>query len=155
VVVYVGWRAARSRCHPTKLTISGHRARCPSACRAVSSRLVDRRRSQQGLRHSPRGQPVSAFGISGSRPGCSVSRAPSMALVHWQAAVRRHERWAHEFIEQALWPLIRDVLHLRQPRGIVRIAAFAKGFSRATSSGARLQIAAPGAAAGSAMRVQV
>jgi len=77
-----------------------------------------------------------------------------MALVHWQAAVRRHERWAHEFIEQALWPPIRDVLHLRQPRGIVRIAAFAKGFSRATSSGARLQIAAPGAAAGSAMRVQ-
>ena len=35
---------------------------------------------------------------------------------------------AHEFIKYALWPPIRDVLHLRQPRGIVRIIAFAEGF---------------------------
>ena len=35
---------------------------------------------------------------------------------------------AHEFIKYALWPPIRDVLHLRQPRGIVRITAFAEGF---------------------------
>ena len=35
---------------------------------------------------------------------------------------------AHEFIKYALWPLIRDLLHLRQPRGIVRITAFAEGF---------------------------
>jgi hypothetical protein len=35
---------------------------------------------------------------------------------------------AHEFIKYALWPLIRDLLRLRQPRGIVRIAAFAEGF---------------------------
>lgn len=33
-----------------------------------------------------------------------------------------------EFIKYALWPPIRDVLHLRQPRGIVRITAFAEGF---------------------------
>ena len=35
---------------------------------------------------------------------------------------------AREFIRYALWPPIRDVLHLRQPRGIVRITAFAEGF---------------------------
>jgi glycosyltransferase involved in cell wall biosynthesis len=35
---------------------------------------------------------------------------------------------AHEFIKYALWPPIRDLLHLRQPRGIVRITAFAEGF---------------------------
>lgn len=35
---------------------------------------------------------------------------------------------AREFIKYALWPPIRDVLHLRQPRGIVRITAFAEGF---------------------------
>jgi GT2 family glycosyltransferase len=35
---------------------------------------------------------------------------------------------AREFITYALWPPIRDVLHLRQPRGIVRITAFAEGF---------------------------
>ena len=35
---------------------------------------------------------------------------------------------AHEFIKYALWPPIRDVLHLRQPRGMVRITAFAEGF---------------------------
>lgn len=35
---------------------------------------------------------------------------------------------AHEFIKYALWPPIRDVLHFRQPRGIVRITAFAEGF---------------------------
>lgn len=33
-----------------------------------------------------------------------------------------------EFIKYALWPPIRDVLLLRQPRGIVRITAFAEGF---------------------------
>jgi glycosyltransferase involved in cell wall biosynthesis len=35
---------------------------------------------------------------------------------------------AYEFIKYALWPPIRDVLHLRQPSGIVRITAFAQGF---------------------------
>jgi glycosyltransferase involved in cell wall biosynthesis len=35
---------------------------------------------------------------------------------------------AHEFIKYALWPPIRDVLHLRQPRGMVRITAFVEGF---------------------------
>jgi glycosyltransferase involved in cell wall biosynthesis len=35
---------------------------------------------------------------------------------------------AHEFIKYALWPPIRDVLQLRQPRGMVRITAFAEGF---------------------------
>ena len=35
---------------------------------------------------------------------------------------------AYEFIKYALWPPIRDLLHLRQPRGIVRITAFVKGF---------------------------
>jgi hypothetical protein len=35
---------------------------------------------------------------------------------------------AHEFIMYALWPLIRDLLHLRQPRGVVRITAFAEVF---------------------------
>jgi glycosyltransferase involved in cell wall biosynthesis len=35
---------------------------------------------------------------------------------------------AREFIKYALWPPVRDVLHLRQPRGIVRITAFAEGF---------------------------
>jgi len=35
---------------------------------------------------------------------------------------------AFEFIKYALWPPIRDVLHLRQPRGFVRITAFAEGF---------------------------
>lgn len=35
---------------------------------------------------------------------------------------------AHEFLIYALWPPIRDVLHLRQPRGIVRITAFVEGF---------------------------
>ena len=35
---------------------------------------------------------------------------------------------AHEFIIYALWPPIRDLLHLRQPRGMVRITAFAEGF---------------------------
>jgi GT2 family glycosyltransferase len=35
---------------------------------------------------------------------------------------------AREFIKYALWPPIRDVLHLRPPRGIVRITAFTKGF---------------------------
>lgn len=35
---------------------------------------------------------------------------------------------AREFLKYALWPPIRDVLHLRQPRGIVRITAFAEGF---------------------------
>jgi len=35
---------------------------------------------------------------------------------------------AHEFIKYALWPLIRGLLHLRQPSGIVRITAFVEGF---------------------------
>jgi len=35
---------------------------------------------------------------------------------------------AHEFIKYALWPVVRDLLHLRRPRGIVRITAFAEGF---------------------------
>jgi glycosyltransferase involved in cell wall biosynthesis len=35
---------------------------------------------------------------------------------------------AHEFIKYALWPLILDLLNLRQPRGFVRIKAFAEGF---------------------------
>jgi glycosyltransferase involved in cell wall biosynthesis len=35
---------------------------------------------------------------------------------------------AYEFIKYALWPPIRDLLLLRQPRGIVRITAFVKGF---------------------------
>jgi glycosyltransferase involved in cell wall biosynthesis len=35
---------------------------------------------------------------------------------------------AHEFIKYALWPLIQDLLNLRQPRGFVRIKAFAEGF---------------------------
>jgi hypothetical protein len=35
---------------------------------------------------------------------------------------------AREFIKYALWPPIRDLLHLRRPRGIVRITAFAEGF---------------------------
>lgn len=35
---------------------------------------------------------------------------------------------AYEFIMYALWPLIRDLLHLRQPRGIVRVTAFVEGF---------------------------
>jgi len=35
---------------------------------------------------------------------------------------------AHEFIKYALWPPIRDVLRLRQPRGMVRITAFVEGF---------------------------
>ena len=35
---------------------------------------------------------------------------------------------AHEFIMYALWPLIRDLLHLRQPLGVVRIRAFAEVF---------------------------
>jgi glycosyltransferase involved in cell wall biosynthesis len=35
---------------------------------------------------------------------------------------------AYELIKSALWPSISDLLHLRQPRGILRITAFAKGF---------------------------
>jgi GT2 family glycosyltransferase len=35
---------------------------------------------------------------------------------------------AYEFTKYALWPPIRDLLHLRQPSGIVRITAFVKGF---------------------------
>ena len=35
---------------------------------------------------------------------------------------------AYEFTTYALWPPIRDLLHLRQPRGIVRITAFVEGF---------------------------
>ena len=35
---------------------------------------------------------------------------------------------AYEFIIFALWPPIWDLLQLRQPRGIVRITAFAEGF---------------------------
>jgi hypothetical protein len=34
---------------------------------------------------------------------------------------------ACEFIRYELWPLIWDLLHLRQPRGIVRSTAFVKG----------------------------
>jgi hypothetical protein len=36
---------------------------------------------------------------------------------------------AREFIIYALWPPIRDLLRLRKPRGIVRITAFAAGFT--------------------------
>jgi glycosyltransferase involved in cell wall biosynthesis len=35
---------------------------------------------------------------------------------------------ADEFTKYALWPPIRDLLHLRQPRGMVRIRAFLEGF---------------------------
>jgi glycosyltransferase involved in cell wall biosynthesis len=35
---------------------------------------------------------------------------------------------AYEFTKYALWPPIRDLLHLRQPRGMVRITAFLEGF---------------------------
>lgn len=35
---------------------------------------------------------------------------------------------AYEFLRSALWPPVRDLLHLRQPRGIVRITAFMAGF---------------------------
>jgi glycosyltransferase involved in cell wall biosynthesis len=35
---------------------------------------------------------------------------------------------AYEFTKYALWPPIRDLLHLRQPRGMMRITAFVKGF---------------------------
>jgi len=35
---------------------------------------------------------------------------------------------AYEFTKYALWPPIRELLHFRQPRGIVRITAFVKGF---------------------------
>jgi glycosyltransferase involved in cell wall biosynthesis len=35
---------------------------------------------------------------------------------------------AYEFIKYALWPPIRDLLHLRRPSGIVRITGFMKGF---------------------------
>jgi hypothetical protein len=35
---------------------------------------------------------------------------------------------AYEFTKYALWPPIRDLLHLRSPRGMVRITAFRKGF---------------------------
>jgi len=35
---------------------------------------------------------------------------------------------AYQFTKYALWPPIRDLLHLRQPRGMVRITAFLKGF---------------------------
>jgi glycosyltransferase involved in cell wall biosynthesis len=35
---------------------------------------------------------------------------------------------AYEFFRSALWPPIRDLLYLRQPRGIVRITAFIEGF---------------------------
>ena len=35
---------------------------------------------------------------------------------------------AYEFIKYALWPPIRDLLHLRPPSGAVRITAFAEGF---------------------------
>lgn len=35
---------------------------------------------------------------------------------------------ALEFIKYALWPPIWDILHLRQPSGVVRIVAFAEGF---------------------------
>jgi len=35
---------------------------------------------------------------------------------------------AYEFIKYALWPPIRDLVHLRQPSGFVRITAFVKGF---------------------------
>lgn len=36
---------------------------------------------------------------------------------------------AYEFTKFALWPPIRDIIHLRQPRGIVRITAFVAGFA--------------------------
>ena len=35
---------------------------------------------------------------------------------------------AYEFAKYALWPPIRDLVHFRQPSGIVRITAFMKGF---------------------------
>jgi glycosyltransferase involved in cell wall biosynthesis len=35
---------------------------------------------------------------------------------------------AWEFAKYALWPPIRDLLHLRQPQGLVRISAFLEGF---------------------------
>jgi GT2 family glycosyltransferase len=35
---------------------------------------------------------------------------------------------AYEFTKYALWPPFRDLLHLRSPRGIVRITAYLKGF---------------------------
>lgn len=35
---------------------------------------------------------------------------------------------AYEFVRFALWPPISDLLHLRQPGGIVRITAFIEGF---------------------------
>ena len=34
----------------------------------------------------------------------------------------------YEFTRYALWPPIRDLLRLRQPRGMVRITAFLEGF---------------------------
>jgi glycosyltransferase involved in cell wall biosynthesis len=37
---------------------------------------------------------------------------------------------AREFIKYALWPPVRDLLHFRQPSGIVRITAFVEGFLR-------------------------
>ena len=35
---------------------------------------------------------------------------------------------AYEFVKYALWPPIRDLLHIRPPSGFVRIAGFVKGF---------------------------
>ncbi|SHN87867.1 Glycosyltransferase like family 2 [Bradyrhizobium erythrophlei] len=35
---------------------------------------------------------------------------------------------AWEFAKYALWPPIRDLLHLRQPQGLVRMSAFLEGF---------------------------
>jgi glycosyltransferase involved in cell wall biosynthesis len=35
---------------------------------------------------------------------------------------------AYEFARYALWPPVRDLLHLRQPRGLVRVTAFLEGF---------------------------
>lgn len=35
---------------------------------------------------------------------------------------------AYEFMRYALWPPVSDLLHLRRPRGFVRITAFAAGF---------------------------
>jgi glycosyltransferase involved in cell wall biosynthesis len=35
---------------------------------------------------------------------------------------------AYEFAKYALWPPVRDLVHLRQPSGMVRITAFMKGF---------------------------